>query len=174
MECACCGGVEEWRINGRAPGAEMLPKHFANKGWDIKRRSCPECQMKRKDKTVNKLAVTATPSLSVVKPAIAATDAARQAKQLLFLELLDHYDAGNHCYKNGKTDAILAKALDISEQFVRQVREQDFGPLKEPQEIREFRDRINAINEQSLTFAAEAKDLHVKLNALCKANGWMS
>lgn len=122
---------------------------------------------------MNKPAPTAAPSLSVVKPA-APTDAARQAKKLLFLELMDHYDDANQCYKGGKTDAILAKSLDISEQLVRQVREADFGPLKEPQEIRELRDRATALNAQALSFAAEAKDLHVKLNAVCKANGWMS
>lgn len=153
IECAQCGARDEWRVTNRPP-PEVLPKHFQQKGWETRRKpTCPECAKKKEVRM---------PSVTQIKPAAndkpVASDAARKAKQLLFLELMDAYDDTAKCYRTGHTDKTLADKLGISEGTVRAFREENFGPLSEPKEFTELRDKLAALQRDVASVSVQLQE----------------
>ena len=109
--------------------------------------------------------MSAVSSKPIVLPA--PSDAARKAKQLVFLALLDYYDEAKKSYKPGHTDASLAQQCGCAEEFVRKVRETDFGPLVEPNELK-------ALRAELATAVATVADIGSRLDKLCQRNGWIA
>ena len=105
----------------------------------------------------------ATPKQS---PATAAdSDAARKNKRLVIVALEDYYDEAECRYRDGHTDAAVAKELDLAPGFVALVREEFYGKMAPPTEIDDLRQRLASVE----TLASE---LRKRLDALAAKNGW--
>lgn len=155
IECDQCGAIDEWRVAGRRPPSEILPKHFANKGWRIaKRVVCPECQI-RKEKPM----ATVTQIKTEPKPDMQA----RKIDVILALE--DYFDRSSGQYKAGKDDKALADEVGVSPKFVADVRDEFRYVLKQPNEIAEMRAELTAALDK-------VEAIQARFDKLCIKQGW--
>jgi len=159
VECAQCGAHDDWKIAGRLPPADILPKHFANKGWSLRKRPvCPVCNApSKKEPDMSNVAP--------IKPEVAPTDAVkamrRKANELLMFE----FEVETGRYKDGWSDERVAKESGMPVAWVTKRRDEEYGPLKEPAEFAEVRAEAKAL-------ASEIGKLQAKLDAMAKRNGW--
>lgn len=157
-QCCQCGGHEEWNT-GRVPPPEVVTKHFAQKGWKVRKRLiCPICNApQKKELSMNNVAP--------IKPEPAPTDAVkaarRKANELLMFEF--EVEAGR--YKDGWSDERVAKESGMPLAWVVKRRDEEYGPLKEPSEFGEVR-------AEAKVLASEIGKLQAKLDAMAKRNGW--
>lgn len=160
VECCECGGQMDWVYPSRVP-PERIKKYFIGQGWLLRKRAtCPTCNFTRKEKP----AMSAQPA----KPNLVAvpnSDAAKKNKRLVILALEDYFDEAVCRYRNGKTDADVAKELDLAEGFVASVREEFFGKLAEPDEIGPLRAKLANAEK-------ELAEIKAGLDALTVKNGW--
>lgn len=159
IDCAQCGAHDEWRIAGRRPPSTILPKHFANQGWRLgKRPICPACAKATKHKEP---AMKAAPSTPATPPTPDARAQRRDAHALIELT----FDIAKGAFKDGYSDARIATETGVAEKWVKQRREDEFGPLKRPDEITELREQL-ADAEKSVAA------LKARFDALCIKQGW--
>lgn len=161
IECSQCGTHDEWTIAGPCPPAEILPKHFTTKGWNLRKRPvCPACTAQaKKENTMSNVAP--------IKPEPVPSDAVKAARREATEKLLFHFDPSKGCFEEGWSDARIAKETGMPEAWVTKRREEDFGPLKEPGEFAEVRAEAKAL-------ASEIGKLQAKLDAMAKRNGWVN
>lgn len=109
--------------------------------------------------------------------------AARKAHRAVIQWLEESFDEDRGAYKGEMSDAALAKETGAAVEYVAKVREEFFGPLKEPGELTAIRTRIDGLHEKAdelirdATAAAsvirnDAGALKAELARLIKANGW--
>lgn len=164
VECDQCGGHEDWNLDARPP-PEILKKHFTTKGWDFGRRTrCPSCTAKKEKKAM----ATVTQIKAEPAPSLDARAARREAHDLIAIT----FDIAAGQYRDEYSDQRIAKETGVSLDWVKQRREEEFGPLKEPQEFRELRDQIAAMNERIASLVNEATALDGKLKGMAKSAGW--
>jgi hypothetical protein len=160
LTCKTCGKHEEVSHTLRPPPEKLL-KSFQSKGWlTFRRVTCPECS-KKKEVPMSSV----TPIKSPANDGKEASAAAKKVKRLIFQALEDYYDDAAKNYRTGHSDKTIADEVGASEKFVASIRESDFGPLSEPQEIRELRGEVSKL-------VSEMGKLQAKLAALCSRNGW--
>ena len=94
------------------------------------------------------------------------SDAAKKVKRMIYMALEDYFDDTKGRYKDGKSDAVIAKELGTSEKFVRTIREADYGALKEPDELAEIRAQISAA-------VSELGKMQNRLDQIAKREGWL-
>ena len=165
LECTQCGTRDEWTIAGPCPPAEILPKHFTTKGWNLRKRPiCPQCTAQAKKENPMSDLKSEKPA-NMPQLQIVPTDAVKAARRDATEKLLFHFDAAKGCYEEGWSDARIAKETGMPEAWVSKRREEDFGPLKEPGEFAEVRAEAKAL-------ASEIGKLQSKLDAMAKRNGW--
>ena len=108
---------------------------------------------------------------------------ARKAKREVMTWLDQSFSVEKGRYDDGVSDASIAKETGMSEQAVGTLREEFYGPLREPVEVANFRKRIadveqavtNIETQASDTFAAikeQVGKLASELAAIVKRNGW--
>lgn len=161
-ECRQCGARQE-KTYGRLPPPEGVVRQFTGMGWDLRKKPiCPDCAKSTKTKETKEMA-----EVTKMEPKAQPTEAAKKVKRMIFMALEDYYDDVSQCYKGGWTDEKVAKECNASTTFVRTIREADFGPLKEPQEVREIRAALDALT-------ADAGKLRSRLDAFCRGHGLSS
>jgi len=79
--------------------------------------------------------------------------AARQAKRMVYALLEEGYDDKKKCYRTGWSDDKIADETGASVQLVAQVREEDFGPLGKPEELRNLEAQIASIADEASRLA---------------------
>lgn len=163
IECAQCGGHDEWRITSRRPPPDILPKHFANKGWRIGRKPlCHACQQSvAKEKHMPEAVQNVTP----IKPESAPSMEVRAMKLKATELLMAYYSMEHGRYDDGWSDERVAKESGMPPAWVTKRREEDFGPLREPTEF-------EAIRKEASELASAIGKLQAKLDAMSKRNGW--
>lgn len=182
IECVQCGSVEDWRIATRLPPPDIVLRHFTTRGWGVRKRPlCQQCVKKRDvpmrhlDPPIdwleaipnlgkeNQMTAKVTPITPT--PSIVPTDAKAQRRDAHALIELT-FDIGTGAYKDGYSDVRISKETGISETWVAKRREEEFGPLKVPDEIAELR---RAITDA----ASDVGKLTTQLNELIRRNGWV-
>jgi hypothetical protein len=163
ITCAC-GAQSEWRLAGRMPPAEIIQKHFIQQGWRLDRHAalCPACQQKRKP-IMEKQKAAAPLSLALASH---PSEAARAAKKLVFMALMDYYDEAAKAYKPGHSDAKIATECGVAEDFVRKLREADFGPLAAPSELQ-------ALHAEVIAQRKHLDEVEARMMQACRRNGWV-
>jgi hypothetical protein len=110
----------------------------------------------------------------------AASDAARTAKRLTMLAIDECFNVEKGCYKQGSSDATIAKELGIAEETVVRLREEFYGPLKAPDEIQDLLTQIANLRSETLKKINEAAahcddkcgQLERRLAAVISKNKW--
>jgi len=128
--CSRCG-VEDIQA---ATGGGRVPEHviatrFRTKGWRVEDRKdrhlCPACiaAVEAEKPKKKEAAVAVEPDRS---------PAAKARLGDLYMMLADAYQPSTKTYRDGWSDDRIASECELSVEFVRQRREQDFGPLAPP------------------------------------------
>lgn len=159
IECSQCGAHDEWTIAGGTPPPEMLPKHFTQKGWNLRKRPiCPLCNSpQKKENTMSNVAP--------ITPDITPTPSARAARAEAVTAIVSYFNVAEGRYDDGWSDARIAKETGLPEDWVAKRRNEDFGPIKEPKEFAELR-------AEAKSLASEIGKLQAKLEAMVKRNQW--
>lgn len=159
LECGQCGGHEDWKLD-KLPPPNILHKHFATRGWQLRKRIiCPSCAS-RKDKPMT---ATPKPPLAIVATETADAIKAKRREAHTAIEL--YFDIAKGAYREGYSDERIAQDTGLSVDWVAKRREEEFGPLKEPDELAELRRHLVSAAE---TVAA----IEARFNKLCLAKGW--
>lgn len=174
VECKCCGGHEDWGLT-KFPPPDIIHKHFKTKGWEIaKRPTCPICQNAKKRKPEMTKPATVTPiSGAVSPPSVAApsTDAKaarREAHDLIAV----YFDIPNGSYTDGYSDQRVAEETGVAVAWVKQRREEEFGPIKTPREFAELQDQIAAAMARQREIKSTLDEIEARMNELAKRSGW--
>jgi hypothetical protein len=125
----------------------------------------------------------ATAATSLPESTPVPTDAAREARRLATMLLEEHFDVATGRYNGGYSDKKVADESGAAVQFVAKRREEDFGPLREPAEIEEAKERLNALESKIADFEKQSiltveswrRDLAAHRNllqGLIRKNGW--
>lgn len=196
IRCSGCNATDHWSF-GTVLAAETVVAKARRNGWETgKRPVCADCRSKakeRKDVGTMELKEAAAKGAAA---AVAASDAAKRAKRMVFMALEDYYDDGKRAYKPGWSDERIAKELGLSEATVANIRDENYGPAGEPPEIEKLRaefaaweaDRrkaiasvrelANAANQNAANIEAHlnasVEAFNARLDRLALANGWRS
>lgn len=158
LHCHRCGAHEDWNINGRAPPPDQLITHFKNAGWSIRNRDiCPACQVRTKE--ITKVATVNDNKAELPTPAV------RAAKVKATEHLMAYFNMQTGQYDVGWSDDRVAKESGMPIQWVVKRREEDFGPLREPDEFVQLRCEVEGLT-------SEVGKLMGKIDAMAKRNGW--
>lgn len=76
------------------------------------------------------------------------TPAAGRARRLVYMALEESYDEMRKCYKKDQSDALIAKDCDVSEQFVRTIREESYGPIVVPPDFTALKAEVDKLRRE--------------------------
>lgn len=151
-------------------------KQMLNHGWTCGSNPvCPEHARKSKIKQPEKNdAPEMATAPEVTKPQ--PSDAARRAKRLVYQALEDYYDDKAKTYRPGHSDDSIAKETGAAVEFVKRIREEDFGPLGVPPELQILIDHAASLRrEMTEAFASyqlRFDSFNSRIATLCRAQGW--
>lgn len=168
---------------GKLP-TDIIAKKVRAKGWQL-HKSGHVCPLHKDEKMTDLKSTTA-----IVPPAVVpASDKARVARREAILILADVFDVEKGQFRGKDNDASVANAVNLSTEAVSKLREEFYGPLKEPGELHLFRSQLVAAKasidslEQKWAkdhreqFEAMRRDIRTIGDNLAKtasANGWKS
>jgi hypothetical protein len=142
--CAECG----FTFHHSRRGSLDDDVYFRNRGWEVGRTEgndyCPECLGKRK---------VVHMSDHTKKPEAVKTEMSREDGRLIFKAIESRWDDNRERYQSGWSDAKIAEKEGVSVEWVKIIRERDYGGAGEDPELVDF------IAEQ-VTLKKESDDLH--------------
>lgn len=186
-----CKGPCDQVITFRTPkvmSPEGLRRKLEVDGWRLARpRHCPNCNAARpqtKEKPVTDkptLAVVPTPPAPPAAPT--PTDAARAMRRAVIQWLEEAYDVDKANYRAGVTDESIAKDTGAALALVKQLREENYGPLSLPPELAEVMEELGGIKRELTTtrekfdsamsaITGRAMAAEQKLARIAQKNGW--
>ena len=124
------------------------------------------------------------PTLKETKPmatqeqaaAPTATEQARAAKRAVMQWLDEAFNVEKGTFQAGVSDATIAKETGVAEAKVKALREEFYGPLGEPDEMRELKEALAAANKAlgvaREAWAVEAARIGRRFEVLCIKMGW--
>lgn len=186
LTCAC-GATEEINLKTLMP-EEVLDKKFKRKGWRLDPATCPACQRpaapvrerttpttaiadamkeaeKKAAKTMKKQSQVVEKKAEDAKSeaASAPTIKAIRAQVTLIRLLEEHFDAERGCYLNGYGDRKIAEETGLALSVVQAFRNEGYGPLKIPREIKDLQDEIELLSMQLEDLTRKVGDDLVRL-----------
>lgn len=173
-ECAQCSAHTDWRV-AKLPPPDILRRHFTERGWRLDRRTqCPACAARKKERPMATVTTIKPNAVSAAPAPSGPTPDAKAARREAHDRIAIFYDLASGRYKDGYSDQRIAEETGVAVAWVKSRREEEFGPLKEPEEIRELREELAALDFQQNNLLARFKDINARLDAFCKANGFAS
>lgn len=177
-----------------APGQnpEAIAKKLLNMGWTIGRKlRCPDAH-KRKEpimaaQDTRERAMGTSSDIALAAAAPIVSPAAGRARRLVYMALEEYYDEIKRAYKPPNSDASIAKECNVSEQLVANIREESYGPLAEPNEVKALRDLLLAASQTltettercvrevraaASTYGKTLEDVDRRFTNLARKNGW--
>jgi len=143
--CATCACGATERVSGTPVlQPSFTIRKFEHRGWSLRARTtpvCPACHTK--ETPVNK-PVQIGPDPKIARKIYALLD--------------EHFDDQKRMYRNGCSDEVVAKTLDVSLEIVKNIRVAAYGELAEDPRYAKLRDDIELLR---MEFAEE----HAKLYA---------
>jgi hypothetical protein len=192
---ACLTLVEDAHHSASRMPPTKVAKSLRARGWYIgnsaRKHICPE-HWKGQGEMVEG---NRPPNLKVVPPSggsvvamvmaeQSVSDKAKAAKRLAYDWLGEAFDVAEGQYKDPSiTDASIAKDVGLSEKVIADLREEFFGPMKAPSEVRALRDEVRAAEERAGALVTEfntkmagiQKDIIAidkRIDALVLKKGW--
>lgn len=105
-----------------------------------------------------------------------ASDPARAAKRAVMQWLDEAFNVEKGTYQAGVSDATIAKETGVAETKIKALREEFYGPLGEPDELREMKAKLIAVEaaylEAARVFDQEVARIKRRFDALCNKMGW--
>lgn len=152
IRCASCGKTERLTGHSSHSNHSHIAQLFRNKGWAVggseKADKCPSCLaalgrpvQKPEEKPKGAFGEILSAAISAKPQAVVAAPPAPQPlthqavamskadKRIIFAKLNDVYADEKTGYRPGWDDASVAKDLGVDLEWVKQVRDADFGPV---------------------------------------------
>jgi hypothetical protein len=178
LPCERGNHVVDFTITGNMP-PDFVAKKMLAKGWTIgSKLVCPDCSKPPRKVVANdegaSMATTGTEvAQTTIKP---VSDAARTKRREALQWLDESFDPEKGCFREGQSDATIAKETGLAETAVAALREEFYGPLKCPPEIADFNKRFADLRAE-VTAAVDAmrqaiRKEELRLEAFLKKNGW--
>jgi len=177
--CSCCGFADDVSANtiGGARATEDLMNVWRRRGWEVGRApssdKCPVCITGERRRltpantpyaTVEKAPMTVDKGTSenvVAMPVAAAPPRVmgREDRRLVFARLHEVYLDERRGYENGWTDARVAEDLGVPRAWVTEVRDENFGPIRDNEEVRAATAQMDAIAAEALALLERSRRL---------------
>ena len=191
IPCAACLKLVEdaYHSANRMPPPKVA-KSLKARGWYIgnsaRKHICP-AHLRGQKEMPEYLKPVPSGSGSVIAMVVAdqaATDKAKQAKRLAYDWLVEAFDVAAGQYRDASiSDASIAKDVGLSEKVISDLREEFFGPMKAPTEVRALMDEVRAAEERGKAIVNEFNvkmsglhkdiaDIDKKIDALVLKRGW--
>lgn len=182
ISCGACGHKDHAVNSG---GLKVLPgawveNYFAQKGWHVGRKPaddrCPKCAAEAR---ADKRALASERKEKAVAAAPTAAEPPRQMdfedRRLIIRKLEEVYVDAKTGYDSGWSDKRVADDLGVPRAWVAELREANFGPARDNEEIRAFLARFDAhvakvreVDERAEAVKADAVQLLQETRALVK------
>lgn len=157
ITCGKCNEKETFVQNGtgRKP-PKAAEQYFRNRGWVIGARPsvdrCPSCWAFQ-----SKPSPKYEPMFEKEKPvtaekAEAPQEPSREERRIIFAKLQDVYLDETSGYDKGWTDHAVALDLGVPRAWVAAIREENFGPAKDNADLREYLQKLDAIEKEHQKF----------------------
>jgi hypothetical protein len=163
--CAQCG-ARETRVR---TGTENDEDAFRKKGWTVHRRNpagdyCPSCSTKEQPMKEDKpqLKVVPVEAAATVPAEVTIREMSKVDGRLISREVEDHWDMAAERYQPGWGDTALAEHLGVPVEWVREIRERDFGGVGEDMALQEAIARQVRITEGLSAYDADMAVLKKK------------
>lgn len=185
IECDQCAELVPLHLSGVFP-VDQVEKTLKRKGWRLgKPQLCPSHASDFHARKAIPMSQSNEPESAVASPANSdaaqlASDAAKAAKRAAIQWLEEAFNIERGQYRAQVSDAVVASETGLSEPQVKALREDLFGPLKEPQEIDALRSEIARIEKQfrdrSIQLDKDTREAignaMRRLDAMASKNGW--
>ena len=173
IRCGKCSKTADWvRNSGRfkcGPEHPGIARHFETEGWAVGGGSaadrCPTCLIvKPGEKAVSslRLVIQEEAALAAAKEkqnAPAEREMTREDRRLILAKLNEVYLDEARGYERGWTDHKLATDLGCPKAWIAELREVNFGPARDNEEIREFAEKVKELGVESRKLEKEAADI---------------
>ena len=182
LNCPGCGRHDDVRTGFNLP-ANMIKEKFERMGWvvdieHIRKCKCPTCKEGSRHMRETK-PQSATP-IALVQPAAAEPAAAtpqpltpltppQKAKLRSMLDAW--FDDSKGYYLDGKSDAWIAKELNIPRKHVEDLRLAAYGELKAPPELVALREELQVAMTQAQQMMDKFVQLTKRLDEIERATG---
>lgn len=182
-----CKLTKEFIFSGKRLPPDAIVAKLKRLGWKTgSKLICPSCNGHAPrpvlvEEPMQKAELTSGTALSS-SGAMPAPESTARALRRAVVEWLDQaYDLPKQCYKEGFSDATIAKETGTSETNVAKLRDEFFGPAAppEPKEIRRLREaieqhatRLEALRQTLETEERNTDALMHRLQELVAKNAW--
>jgi hypothetical protein len=162
----------------------VVERKFKQKGWEVGRDPskdfCPSCVATRlaarrgtRLKPIQNV-VREDTTMPLANGADTLPEMSRSDRRIIFAKLEEVYQDEEHGYTVGWTDQTVARDLGshIPVGWVAQVREENFGPAKDNEEVRDMLARVEKSTIEAKAILAEAKKVRAEASAMVeRVNG---
>lgn len=170
IRCGKCNAFDDWkRAQGNFNcGADHpgIAKHFHSIGWAVgggpRADRCPRCMEAKPAEpapNVVPLIKKGEPVLQPEKP----RDMTREDRRVILAKLNEVYLDEQRGYDRGWTDHRVSIDLGCPRAWVAQLRDENFGPARDNEDVREFMAKVRAVGEEAR--AIEKATAELKLRA---------
>lgn len=171
-----CGTVQDiGNPKNHALPSQVVENKFRQKGWDVgkdkRHDKCPRCVEKETiERRMRRNGVKPiAPALNAPTPpqepsppqqekpmTTEATAMTRDHKRIINIKLHEVYINENEGYRTPWSDKAVAEALGCPVAWVREIREELFGPAADNSEVREFLEKAKTVNANSTAILTDA------------------
>lgn len=175
ITCGSCGKTGHIINSGtlKVVPSAIVEKKFSDRGWIIggspKADRCPECAAKlgaakRHSKSGQKKekVVADIPPLEPDQP----REMTREQRRIIFLKLEEHYLDEAAGYDRGWSDKRVAEDLGVPRAWVAEIRDQNFGPAKDNEDVRDLLAAQERLGQEVASFMADLGALTKRGSAL--------
>lgn len=161
----------------------VVKKKFEQKGWfigkDERHDVCPACiDKKKQERRARRTTGTIIEAASIFQPTASTkgevmdakteapiAQATRDDKRIIFAKLNEAYINATEGYQTPWTDKKIAEDLGVPLAWVRDIREEMFGPASDNQEVREVLAKAEHLVDESRTLVTESAKIHAEITS---------
>jgi hypothetical protein len=156
-------------MTGKMAPPEVVRKKFIDLGWWIGTRHekgdvCPDCVKLERSNNMLSTKKIGVPALAAVPPRTMT----REIRRLIFMKLNEIYLSEEAGYGKGWTDKRVAEDMDYPAAWIVTVREENFGPLRDNEDLRALREDMAKLERDRVVLDDSVKAIvanQTKLNA---------
>lgn len=173
LQCGAkdCNNTEQITAGGHLP-AQVVRKLFQQRNWTVGRTPrhdrCPGCtaRVPAPSPEAEKVVPMVSSTLTVVPAVPRAMEV--DDRRIIFAQLNDVYLDGTQGYSAGWSDKRVAEHLNVPRAWVATIREENFGPARDNEDVRELDASILDMQKRIAEFDATLQTANEHMTVLSK------